>query len=65
MKAQEKYNTMKSAMESMIEWLEQNHPDAVPTIETKEHFFMKEKIDQQMAYNAGFTKAKNLYLDGE
>jgi hypothetical protein len=65
MNAEEKYNTMKSAMESMIEWLEQNHPDAVPPIETKEHFFMKEKIDQQMAYNAGFSKARSLYLDGE
>jgi carbamoylphosphate synthase small subunit len=58
-------NTMKSAMESMIEWLEQNHPDAVPGPETTGHFFMKEKIDQQMAYNAGFSKAKSIYLDGE
>lgn len=59
------YDTMKSALEQFIEWLEENHPTAVPPPETKEHFFMKEKIDQQMAYNAGFTKAKNLYLDGE
>jgi hypothetical protein len=56
---------MKTALEQFIEWLEQNHPTAVPPPETKEHFFMKEKIDQQMAYNAGFTKAKTIYLDGE
>ena len=60
-----KYDTMKTAMEQFIDWLEQHHPEAVPPPETKEHFFFKEKIDQQMAYNAGFTKAKNLYLDGE
>lgn len=59
------YDTMKTALEQFIEWLEQNHPMAVPPPETKEHFFMKEKIDQQMAYNAGFTKAKTIYLDGE
>jgi len=56
---------MKSALEQFIEWLEQNHPNALPGPETKEHFFMKEKIDQQLAYNAGFTKAKSLYLDAE
>ena len=56
---------MKTALEQFIEWLQQNHPTAVPPHETKEHFFMKEKIDQQMAYNAGFTKAKSIYLDGE
>ena len=60
-----KYDIMKTALEQFIEWLEQNHPTAVPPPETKEHFFMKEKIDQQMAYNAGFTKAKTIYLDGE
>ena len=42
-----------------------HYTDALPPHETKEHFFMKEKIDQQMAYNAGFTKAKTIYLDGE
>ena len=56
---------MKSALEQFIEWLEQNHPTAMPGPETQEHFLMKEKIDQQMAYNAGFTKAKSLYLDAE
>lgn len=56
---------MKSALEQFIEWLEQNHPSAVPGPETTEHFFMKEKIDQQLAYNAGFAKAKSLYLDAE
>jgi hypothetical protein len=56
---------MKTALEQFIEWLEQNHPSALPGPETKEHFFMKEKIDQQLAYNAGFAKAKSLYLDAE
>jgi len=56
---------MKTALEQFIEWLEQNHPNALPGPETKEHFFMKEKIDQKLAYNAGFTKAKSLYLDAE
>ena len=56
---------MKTALEQFIDWLQEHHPEAVPPFETKEHFLMKEKIDQQMAYNAGFTKAKNLYLDGE
>ena len=60
-----KYDTMKTALEQFIEWLEQNHPTAMPGPETQEHFFMKEKIDQQMSYNAGFTKAKTIYLDGE
>jgi len=56
---------MKTALEQFIEWLQEHHPEAVPPFETKEHFFMKEKIDQQMAYNDGFTKAINLYLDRE
>jgi hypothetical protein len=56
---------MKTALEQFIEWLEQNHPSALPGPETKEHFFMKEKIDQQLSYNAGFAKAKSLYLDAE
>lgn len=52
-------------MECFIEWLKEFHPEAVPGPETTEHFLMKEKIDNQMAYNAGFSKAKSIYLDGE
>ncbi len=56
---------MNTAVEQFIEWLKEFHPDAVPGPETTQHFLMREKIDQQMAYNAGFSKAKSLYLDGE
>lgn len=56
---------MRTAMEYFIEWLKEFHPEAVPGPETTEHFLMKEKIDNQMAYNAGFSKAKSIYLDGE
>lgn len=56
---------MKTAVERFVEWLEEHHPDAVPSPEVLDHLQMLEKIDQQMAYNAGFTKAKSLYLDAE
>lgn len=55
---------MKTAIERFVEWLEEHHPHAVPTPEVLEHLKMLEKIDQQMAYNAGFSNAKNIY-DGK
>ena len=56
---------MKTAIERFVEWLEEHHPDAVPTPEVLHHLKRLEQMDQQMAYNAGFTKAKSLYLDAE
>ena len=56
---------MKTPIERFVEWLEENHPDAVPSPEGLHHLKRVEQMDQQMAYNAGFTKAKSLYLDGE
>lgn len=56
---------MKTAVERFMEWLEENHPEAVPTMEVLEHLRMIELMEQQKAYNAGFSKAKSIYLDGE
>jgi hypothetical protein len=56
---------MKTPIERFVEWLEENHPTAVPGPEVIHHLKRLEQMDQQMAYNAGFTKAKSLYLDAE
>ena len=52
---------MKTAIEKFVEWIKENHPNAIPTPEVLDHFKMCELLDQQMAYNAGFSKAKNIY----
>jgi hypothetical protein len=56
---------MKTPIERFVEWLEENHPTAVPGPEVIDHLRRLEQMEQQMAYNAGFTKAKSLYLDAE
>lgn len=56
---------MKTSIDKFVEWLEEHHPDAVPPMETLHHLKRVEQMDQQLAYNAGFTKAKSLYLDSE
>ena len=56
---------MKTAVERLVEWLEKNHPEAVPGIEVVDHLRTIELLEQQKAYNAGFIKAKSIYLDGE
>jgi hypothetical protein len=56
---------MKSAIEKMVEWLQENHPNAVPGEEVIHHLKRVEQMNEQMAYNQGFTKAKSIYLDAE
>jgi hypothetical protein len=56
---------MKTPIERFKEWLEENHPTAVPGPEVIDHLRRLEQMEQQVAYNAGFTKAKSLYLDAE
>ena len=56
---------MKTAVERLVEWLQTNHPEAVPGIEVIDHLRNIELLEQQKAYNAGFAKAKSIYLDGE
>ena len=56
---------MKTAVERLVEWLEKNHPEAVPGIQVVDHLRTIELLEQQKAYNAGFSKAKSIYLDGE
>ena len=56
---------MKSAIEKMVEWLNENHPTAVPGEEVIHHLKRVEQMNEQMAYNQGFTKAKSIYLDAE
>jgi hypothetical protein len=56
---------MKSAIEKMVEWLQENHPTAVPSEEVIHHLKRVEQMNEQMAYNQGFTKAKSIYLDAE
>ena len=52
---------MKTPMERLIEHVRQQ----VPNFEMSEslifNFTMLEKLEQQMAYNAGFSKAKEIY----
>lgn len=52
---------MKTAIEKFAEWIKDNHPSAMPTPKVFNHFKMCELIEQQMAYNAGFNNAKNIY----
>jgi len=41
--------------------LKLHHPDSVPSQTEIERWVMAEKIENQMAYNAGFTNAKRIY----
>jgi hypothetical protein len=52
---------MKTAIEKFVDWLKEEHPDAVPTPEVLDRLKMCERLDQQMAYNAGFAMAKKIY----
>jgi hypothetical protein len=52
---------MKTPIERFVEWLEENHPDAVPGPEVIHHLKRLEQMEQQLAYNAGFANAKKIY----
>jgi hypothetical protein len=56
-----KQQNMKTPIENLIAWLKLNHPDSVPSQTEIERWVMAEKIDNQMAYNAGFSNAKRIY----
>lgn len=52
---------MKTPMERMIEHVRQSVPDLQMSESLIFNFLMLEKIEGQMAYNAGFAKAKEIY----
>jgi|VirMetMinimDraft_7_1064189.scaffolds.fasta_scaffold105647_2 hypothetical protein len=52
---------MRTPIEEFIEFVEKFAKFQF-TDHEKQFFRMKEKIDQQLAYNAGFSKAKELYF---
>lgn len=55
---------MKSSLEKLLDWLTKNHPEAMPNEGMIEDLKMWEKIEQQLNYNAGFSKARSIYHDG-
>ncbi len=52
---------MKTPMERLIEHVRQQVPDLEMSESLIYNFTMLEKLEQQMAYNAGFAKAKSIY----
>ncbi len=52
---------MKTPMERLIEHVRQQVPDLQMSESLIYNFTMLEKLEQQMAYNAGFAKAKSIY----
>jgi len=54
---------MKSSLEKLLDWLAENHPHAIPNAHMVDDLKMWEKVEQQLNYNAGFSKAKSLYYD--
>jgi hypothetical protein len=56
-----KQQNMKTPIENLIAWLKLHHPDSVPSQTEIERWVMAEKIENQMAYNAGFSNAKRIY----
>lgn len=52
---------MKTPVEKLLDFLRENSPAALPNELEQERFLMSEKIERQLAYNAGFAYAKKLY----
>jgi hypothetical protein len=56
---------MKTPMERLIEHVRQQVPDLEMSESLIFNFTMLEKLEQQMAYNAGFAKAKSIYNESD
>lgn len=56
---------MKTPMERLIEHVRQQVPDLQMSESLIYNFTMLEKLEQQMAYNAGFSKAKSIYNESD
>jgi hypothetical protein len=56
---------MKTPMQRLIEHVRQQVPDLEMSESLIYNFTMLEKLEQQMAYNAGFSKAKEIYETNE
>jgi hypothetical protein len=56
---------MKTAIERFVDWLQEYHPQSVPSPEVLAHLKMLERMDQQLAYNAGFANAKKIYNEAD
>jgi hypothetical protein len=52
---------MKTPVERLFQYIQDKYPDSMPNQAEQERLLMSEKIQQQLAYNQGFLKAKHIY----
>jgi hypothetical protein len=52
---------MKTPVERLLGYIKEKYPKSMPNEAEQERLLMSEKIQQQLAYNQGFLKAKHLY----
>lgn len=52
---------MKSPVERLFEYIKEKYPNAMPSNSEQERLLMSEKINLQIAYNQGYSRAKRTY----
>jgi hypothetical protein len=52
---------MKTPVERLFEYIRDKYPDSMPNQAEQDRLLKSEQIQQQLAYNQGYLKAKHLY----
>ena len=54
-------NEMKTPVERLFEYIKEKYPEAMPSVAEQNRLLKSEMIQQHLAYQQGFLKAKHKY----